>query len=380
MEEKVEKKGLTFKEAVTEEKKIKKASKPKRSVQKSIKLVSIDIGSKFTKIVVGEKRKDILYINKVMRIKTAENSLTDGTLVNGVLLGKNIRAVLNNQGIKVKDVAFTNNSTSIINREVTVPKVYGDELDTLVRYEIQQFLPINLNDYILQYSEIEEVQETEAVRNRLIVVAYPKRIARSYFDMAANIGLKPNALDLHNNSIKKLYDNCNAVNGSLKSVQGTTLFIDMGAESFDVSIMLNGKLEFMRIMKTGGNIIDNKIADKFEINLEEAENKKKSEVDLGSFDLNNELNEVVKETVNEWIEELRRIIQFYANKNIGNKVSKVYLYGGTSNLNGLEQYMEKKLGIAVSKISSIDNIDIDKKIKVDNIEDYLNAFGALIRL
>lgn len=352
------------------------------------KLISIDIGSQNIKIVIGRCNKNKVYIDKLIMTETPTNCIEDGKIIDANRLVSDIKDVLDMNAIKEKDIIFTTNSTDIINREIIVPEAEGEELDTIVQFEIHQYLPIIMEDYIVQFNVLEQVKEevsSEGIGNKLkmLVVTYPKRMAEAYVKLTEDLKLKPVALDVNFNSVSKLFKDNFYINGRSFIKEQTVVLIDMGAEKIGVNIVHDGKMVFSRIISSGGISIDRKIGRKFAINLDEAEKRKKEFCDLldnESIEKMEELNLVIKEIVDGWMDEIRKIIQFYRNKNIGNKVDKVFIYGGTSRLKGLTDYMEKQLNIQVSDINSMSNIELSKDVIKEDMNYFINGIGALIRL
>ena len=111
----------------------------------------------------------------------------------------------------------------------------------------------------------------------------------------------------------------------------------------------NNELDFTRIMRNGGNDIDNALSQRLEISKKLVESMKIEKADLTSILENDEINDVIKEVISEWLSDLSRIIQFYKNKQRGNDIHKIYIYGGTSNIKGLEKAIEAKLNIKTEK-------------------------------
>ena len=76
-----------------------------------------------------------------------------------------------------------------------------------------------------------------------------------------------------------------------------------------------------------------------------------------------EIASIIRAEVEEWMEELGRIIQFFKNKKVGNKISKIFIHGGSSRLKGLEEYMEAKFNIPVKHIDKLNNVVFNKACK-----------------
>jgi len=362
-------------------KRIKKVDDSKPAKPKSIRLVSLDIGSSDIKIVEGQVKGGKLKIYNMRKIKSPEDIIQDGELFNEESILLKLKEEMKTSGVRTKNIALVSSSSTIISREIIVPYVENnEELKTLVNYEIEQFLAINLNNYIIQFMRLEEVMVDEVRKQKIFTIIYPKNLIESYRNLAEKLLLNPYALDISNNSIRKLSSIADIYNVDLINKEESILYLDLGYKSVDLSIVNNNKLEFIRVMPIGGIEIDRFIADFNGISMEEAEEIKKTQVEVGKHRKENPLNDGVVEVIEGWLEDLNRIIQFYTNKSNGKKISHIYLYGGTSKLRGIDEYVSLKTGIETTKIITANNIEFSKNVNTTTIEEYVNALGALVRL
>ena len=110
------------------------------------------------------------------------------------------------------------------------------------------------------------------------------------------------------------------------------------------------------------------------------------------------INDIAKAQVRNWIHEIERLFNYYKSTGQGNKIDKIYIYGGSSNLKGIETFIKDALNLPVIKIQSLSNVNCSKinvskvdKSKIDifkvdsskvdvELSKYLNAIGAIIRL
>lgn len=362
-------------------KRIKKVDDSKPAKPKSIRLVSLDIGSSDIKIVEGQVKGGKLKIYNMRKIKSPEDIIQDGELFNEESILLKLKEEMKTSGVRTKNIALVSSSSTIISREIIVPYVENnEELKTLVNYEIEQFLAINLNNYVIQFMRLEEVIVDEVRKQKIFTIIYPKNLIESYRNLAEKLLLNPYALDISNNSIRKLSSIADIYNVDLINKEESILYLDLGYKSVDLSIVNNNKLEFIRVMPIGGIEIDRFIADLNGISMEEAEEIKKTQVEVGKHRKENPLNDGVVEVIEGWLEDLNRIIQFYTNKSNGKKISHIYLYGGTSKLRGIDEYVSLKTGIETTKIITANNIEFSKNVNTTTIEEYVNALGALVRL
>jgi len=341
------------------------------------KVVAFDMGSSTIKIVEGIYYKNDLTVYKYIITPTPKGAIIDGEIKKEQELYEKLSQILKKNGINTKDATCTTNSTLIINREILIPKVESEEMDTVVRYEIQQYLPINLEDYILQVTILgeEEVGGTKKLNVRTI--AYPEKIARGYYNLLLKLNLKPYTLDVNYNAVNK-FINYTGINSEFEHKSKESIaFVDLGSSTIDVNIYKNGQLDFTRIIKDCGNEIDEMLMQRNGLKVDEVESFK-----IKNINLNEQLEPInifVREIIDEWIEKIEKIIQFYKNRNIGNEVNKIIIFGGSSKIVGMEEYMTEKLGIK-TKISEIAKIAFKSKDDGKPIDDFINAIGSVIRV
>lgn len=359
---------------------VNKAEKKGRLKEKSRPVLSIDLGTNFIKVAEGKYQKDKLSLNKVVQIPTPEGCIADGKIINVQAVIDVLSFLIKENSIRAKDVIFTTNSSSIINRDILIPVVQEEEMETVIRYEIQQYLPINLDDYIIQFIVLDEIVDDTGAKLKINVTSFPERMANTYYNVVNALELNPYALDVTYNSINKLanYSKYTSNNGQI--IGGTVAFVDMGATSINVAIFKNGKLDFTRMIKSGGDNIDYALSQSLNMSIKSTESLKIKDGDLLRNSEEDILNLTIRKSVDDILEELERILQFYSNKSNAT-IDKIYIYGGTSNLKNIELYIKNKLNISVDNIEDIPNIDITSKDLInENLGQYLNAISAIIRL
>ena len=100
-----------------------KVEKKVRLKEKTRPVLSIDLGTNFIKAAEGKYQKDKLTINKLLQIVTPEGAIADGKITNEQSIINTLEFLIKENNIKAKDIIFTTNSSSIINRDILVPKV-----------------------------------------------------------------------------------------------------------------------------------------------------------------------------------------------------------------------------------------------------------------
>ncbi|MBU3189521.1 pilus assembly protein PilM [Clostridium bowmanii] len=356
------------------------------------KVLSIDIGSKDTKIVLGTQSKKNVIIEKTITMTTPVGCYHDGNIIDITKFKNEISDVLQKENIRSKSIIITTKSTTVITRDIDIPVAKKEDMNSIIKFQMERYLPIMFDDYIMQYKILEEFEEDGIKQAKVTVVVYPKIMAEGYYNLVKELKGNAVALDISSNSINKLFIENIKVNDENYSLEDTVGVIDLGYDFINVNIISDGNVQFTRIINYGGSNIDIDIAKQLSISEEEAEDQKLEQCNLeseaSSDRQSSTVNDIAKAQVRNWTEEIERMINYYKNKDQGNKVDKIYIYGGSSNIKGIETFIKEILNLPVTKIQSLSNVNCSKlnTSKVDSsiidaeLSMYLNAIGAIIRL
>lgn len=347
-------------------------------------VLAMDIGSYNTKLVVGSFNKGRVHINNVISTSTPFGAYEDGTIKNIDKLTASIEEMLLRENIRTKQAICTLESTSIITREITLPSVKASEMKGMLEFEIQQYLPFALDQYIIQYKILEESQDDEGKKNNMLVAALPKGIADGYLTLLDRLNLKPIALDIHSNTADKLFSGSCQINYGDSLENNTIALIDLGHRQSNVSILSKGHYKFNRLVSVGGRNIDQNIAGFLGISVEDAVIRKMAikditEMQKDDFSSKTKILGIMRSSIDLWLEEYERIFKYYMTRTTGNQIDHIYLYGGSSNIGGIEKYLEETFNIPTTKMEQISRIN-SEDIKFDaDFASYINAIGAIIR-
>jgi type IV pilus assembly protein PilM len=135
----------------------------------------------------------------------------------GIINKENFSLLLNQhleaQEIKEKSCTICLNNSSIIYRELYIPKVDDKKLHLLVRSEMMSVLNLT-PDYIMDFIVLEEVVKDEDPMYRVLAVAVIDKAIASYLETMKMAGLKVDIIDSATNAMIKLLDYADVTNTS----------------------------------------------------------------------------------------------------------------------------------------------------------------------
>lgn len=332
--------------------------------------LSIDFGSHFIKFCEGHYDKNRLVIHKAFVEEIRPGTIENGRIIDYDYVKDLLSNVIRSKNIKAKEVSISINSSDIIKRDIEVEVVDSKDQESLIAFEIEKFIPNNIQNYHLQFKKLSSINEEGVVTKKanFMVALMPKDIADTYHKLIVELKMVPKILDIHCNSINKLLNlkHLNLVSETYK--ESNILLIDIGFSNINTFIIENGFYKFDRRIHSGIKEIESKIEEHSEEIIDEEGFLR--EVDFEAED--------VKEELDYWINETSKIIQFFENSSEGSKIDKIFIYGGGTSIKFIELYFQKHLQIKTSIIDVESFIEFDDSCQLESISAYLNAIAVLI--
>ncbi|MEG1132351.1 MAG: pilus assembly protein PilM [Romboutsia sp.] len=126
-----------------------------------------------------------------------------GTFTNIEKVSKLIKNEISNIKLPFKKVAYTVQNEYIINRNIKIINTnHKEDIKGLIKYELNQYMPINIDDYILKYRFL----GIENDKINIQVILMPKSIAQNYKELSTALKLKPIKLGVNFNILQTLID------------------------------------------------------------------------------------------------------------------------------------------------------------------------------
>lgn len=353
-------------------------------------LLSIDIGQHTTKIVLGRVAKPAaIEVRRAVCFPTPRGSMEKGRILDFTELSQQIRHFAGSE--KPSYVLCTMENAEIITREIILPTADEAEMENMLQFEVQQYMPVDLEDYIIQSKLLDSFQDGGTNKTRFLSTAVPKDLAQSYYDLMLRSNLKPDVLDIQSNSIDKLFSTAIAAmpDAAIPADEAVAI-VDFGYNHINVVLIENGQYQFNRYIDQGSEGIDRGLMGAFHYSQEETEQRKQGAIDLSaSLSITSgpaqepdhiALQEVnlVKGSLDNWADEFERVFKYYTSRNTEKEITKILIHGGVTHIKGFDVYLSKIMGIPVEQIQALSCVKVQDS-SVSSITPYLNAIGAFIR-
>lgn len=343
------------------------------------KSISIDFGSSSVKIVEGKVLDKNIQITNAVDIKLPQGLYSNGLINNVDELAHIIKSEMEKQKIGFGRAYGVINNSSIITREVILPKVKEEEINAILEYQLSEYFPVNPENYIVQHIMQGPVMVDDVEKMNILLIGVPKAMVSTHFDLLTKIGLTPEALDYQGNVMMKLLKNNPTINNSIETQGSTIAIVDIGMYSSKVFIIKDNIIKLTRILDIGANNLLDDLTTMFSFSRDYLETYIEEIVDINQpMDLDTDYYRILARTrkvLEEIIESCNMTFRYYKSRDNDNTVDYILIHGGLQNITGTEEMFTEYLNIPCQKFKAFENIRSNFYYST-----YINAIGGLIRL
>ena len=335
------------------------------------KLLSISLGSEIVKVcevmLAGKNRVQVF---NAIDLIVPEGLCDDGMIMDANSLAYAIKEGLAGEGFSSKKIVFTLNSKRIANKEAIIPFCKPNKIKDIVTINASEYFPIgNLENYTINYSVIEIVQNESVKNYRLSITATPNELLEQYYALAAAMGMSVEFIDYSGNSILQLL--------KLQTAgEGVDAVLQLGGENTVVNIMNGSVMVMQRSVPYGRVAIVDAIKNSMNCSAEQAD-----EI-LVTHDISRlaAQSEEIEEAVRALISSVSRILEFYATRNPERPIERSYVIGDVSSINGFVELINEETELNIEHISRLRGVEIKNRENVSEeiAANYLANIGAVL--
>lgn len=265
----------------------------------------------------------------------AEVALPEGAVSRGEVLEPNtvaqaLKRLWAEGRFKTKDVVLGMGNQRVLSRELVVPRAPRHRIRESLPFQVQDMLPVPVQDALLDFYPIAEEQGEQGPMIRGLLIAAVKDAVLSNVRAAGLAGLTVVGVDLIPFALSRVLV-------GRPGLAGTVALIDVGANTTTMVILTDGVPQFVRIIPSAGDDLTSALVARLELSPEEAETIKRTLGLAQSVSSHEEQRAVavVYEIANELLSSLRNTINFFVNTHPDKPVSTLVLTGGGADLPGL---------------------------------------------
>jgi type IV pilus assembly protein PilM len=315
--------------------------------------IGLDVGTHGVRAVEVAFGKGRPVLTKVGQVALPYGAVVAGEIVDPAAVSVALRRLWREVGFSAKSAVVGVANQRVVARIADVPAIPDAELRSSLKYQVQDLIPIPVEEAILDYQVVEQFTGHDGQPMlRILLVAAHKQMVHSLLGALGGAGLGAARIDLIPFAlIRSLHDEMAYLRSDAPTGEGTTgvdAIVGIGAGVTNVIVHENGLPRFVRSLTSAGNEIVEAIAADQGVDVDTAEDLKRRADPLSSDDALARAGRTVSNAMAPLLEEVRGSIEFYLAQANGEQLGRVIVTGGASRMPGLADRLGTMLGVPVA--------------------------------
>lgn len=339
--------------------------------------LSIKIDGNDILMVEGKYKNNTFFAENHCKIKTPDGAVLGGEIMDIMSLQTVIAEQLKKNKFKSRNVTVLIDSNQTISRVVNLPYVAKkSDVISMVKYELDQILPIDISEYTFVYSVLSKYHEEEVEKADYYVNGISTIILDKYKELMKNIGLSIESMNFSYINLESVPKNSKEYK-TLNHGEEVIGFIDFGFDNTVLTTLNCGKHDFSRIIDNGCQKIINETTGFFDKSVAEIEFMMKNmymREDENQKESN--LVSMLRSRFEDLAIEINRYIKYYKTNSKGVPFGRLYIYGAGLLPKDMLEYLAELTGIETERIDRLSYLN-DDKVDNFNISVYFDLVMAL---
>jgi len=357
--------------------------------------VGLDIGTDHARAAVLKSISSGLSLAAYARVDMPMGAVVDGEVVDPVAVSTAIRELWRQPGIKGKDVITGVSNQKVVVRLIDLPFMERDELKGAIQYQAQDYIPIPVEDAILDFHIIGDyMTPADEHLMEVLLVAAQRDMIGATVTAVESAGLSPVAIDVTSFAIVR------ATLGSEPSVLSeedeqpdeAIAVIHIGSGLTNIAVVEKGVPRFTRVSSLSGNQFTQAVANVLNLTFDDAEHLK---IRAGLPEISGEApptpepsdeegqmiqvaQDALEREVNKFIAEVRRSLDYYLTQTQQTRtIRKIHMTGSGALLKNMSAYLEKGLQADVVLSDPLRHVTVSPSMESVVADDRMGAAPAI---
>lgn len=160
--------------------------------------VGIDIGSRAIRLVKLVAGKDRPTLNLIGSVSLPKGAISAGEIVDSQAVSESLITLIKKVGLRDKNVVLGVGNQRVIVRLIDIAYMEPRELASAIKFQAQDFIPIPVEDAIMDFQVIGEYISEEGEKMlQVILVAAHRGMLATVVEAVEKAGLKPTIIDVN---------------------------------------------------------------------------------------------------------------------------------------------------------------------------------------
>ncbi len=327
------------------------------------KVISIEAGVWLTKVGLVDYKKTSPKIYKAFTFRTPEHAVEDGYIRDKESFANTLINELAKHEIKERTAVFTLASSKIVTREIEIPPVKENKVESIIKLQINDYFPMDVSDYVISHSKMGDIEKDGRKLTKYMLVAVPNSILSNYYSFSEYAGIKIETFDYIGNGAVQLLKS---------SRQSNFIAVQLEEQSTVITIVQDDKIKFQRVTPYGfentlSSLLDYDIFgvnDEYEAYQYLMKNElayrmpKIDNADEGRVAALESAVEDVRDSISYYLNVVNTALDYYQNQLGGRIKGEVCLIDDGFRLAGIKKMFENEISLPIHSLDYSTFVDI----------------------
>ncbi len=335
-------------------------------------VIGMDISSNRIAIAEISGKRNNFSINNAAVFDLPDYIVEKGEIKDTRVFSQSLRDIWNYYRFSTNKVYIGITNPKVIAKEIKLPVTEEGELDSSIKYQINELVPIAKNNISYDYFIIEKGDNF----SRVMIAGAAKNVIEGIVEGVRLAKLSPVAMDLNCFSLYRLINNFYQF--SKEKENNAYCLVNIGKSNTIIDIVMDNEIKFPRFSNMGlKNFMEN-ISKELDINYKKAEDllygfdfttefdvkfdkgSEYFEEKVGNENINGadiKKSQVVKKIANQFVSEINRSIDFFLQENQNYSIDKIILCGDVPE--NFEVFFESQINYDTELFDIAKNFDIE---------------------
>ncbi|MGH2786145.1 MAG: type IV pilus assembly protein PilM [Actinomycetota bacterium] len=336
-------------------------------------LLGLDIGTSAVRAAEVSMKTEPPTLTRFASAPLPRGAVVGGEIIDTDAVVSALREAIRRGRFQVRNTALGLANQKVVVRQIEMPAMEEEELKGALQFQAQEFIPIPIEDAILDFQILEEITNDAGERVlQILLVAAQKDMVNTFVSVAQRAGLDPSAVDLSSFAVLRALGSTTSILGAR---EGEAL-IDIGAAVTNIVVHEGSRPRFVRILPMGGDDVTEALATGLNVSWDEAETVKARigvTPEGGPIPVEGAAR-LIEQRASAFIDEVRGSIDYYLTQPGAARIATVVATGGGSKLPGLAERLSAALHLPVEEAQPLSRLRLGK---VDQTPDELALMGTV---
>jgi type IV pilus assembly protein PilM len=325
--------------------------------------VGLDIGTSGVRAAELSFGRNGTTLERFGQVALPPGAVRDGEVIDVETVAGAIKHLWASAKFSSKKVVLGVANQKVIVRQVDLPWVPEAELRQSLAFQVQDFIPIPVEQAVLDFHTVEELVVDGTRMRRVLLVAASRDMVMNALDAARKAGLSVSQVDLTPFAVLRSLAGVDQTGLSPSWHTDAEALVDIGSKVTNIVVHQNGVPRFVRVLLMGGDNVTEAVAERMGVPMEQAEDVKQQSalgVTPGVPASEHPAARVVESSGHAFVEEIRGSLDYYLAQPASVPLRRVIVSGGGARLGGLVQRLALATRLPVEPASPLSNLRVGK--------------------